>query len=329
MLYPSYLSLYQSGELERRARRLEKRLSSCELCPRHCGVNRNLEELGFCRTGSQAAVAAVNAHHGEEPVLSGSRGSGTVFFANCNLNCVYCQNHQISQPDSLSFAPQSPQELAHRMLELQHQGCHNINLVSPSHVVPQIVRALVCAVPLGLRLPLVYNTGGYDSPETLAELDGIIDIYLPDLRYGSGAAARKYSQAADYVGNNQQAIREMFRQVGILQLDEAGLARKGLIVRHLVLPHGLAGSKEALEWLAQEVSPVVFLSVMSQYYPAHRAGEFPELGRPVTEAEYNEVEALVEELGFENGWVQQLDSSDYYRPDFLQPGDPFGDAGGS
>lgn len=321
---PSYLSLYRSGELQKRAEILEARLAACDLCPQDCRVNRLAGERGFCRSGALPIVASVCSHHGEEPPLSGTKGSGTIFFGNCNMRCVYCQNYQISQdPRKMRAREMSVNALAQEMLRVQGLGCHNINLVSPSHFVPQIVRALCAAVPLELRLPLVYNTGGYDSLETIRLLDGIIDIYLPDIRYASNAAAKKYSRAPDYVEHARAAIREMHRQVGLLKLDENGIARRGVIVRHLILPGGLAGSAESLAWLAQNISPDVYLSVMAQYYPAHRAARFPEVARRITPAEYDEVMALMDRLGMENGWVQELDSPDSYRPDFGGGGHPF------
>ena len=217
----------------------------------------------------------------------------------------------------------SVEELAREMLRIQALGCHNINLVSPSHFVPQIVRALSAAVPLGLHLPLVYNTGGYDSLEVIKVLDGIVDIYLPDIRYASNDVAKKYSRAPDYVEHARAAIKEMHRQVGLLKVDENGIARRGMIVRHLILPGGLAGSAESLTWLAQNVSPDVYMSVMAQYYPAHRAARYPELARRITRAEYEQVTALMDRLGMENGWVQEIDSPDTYRPDFGGGGHPF------
>jgi putative pyruvate formate lyase activating enzyme len=322
---PGYLDLYRSGELERRAEALEERLAACDICPRECRVNRLEGERGFCHSGRLPIVASVGAHHGEEPVLSGRRGSGTIFFGNCNLRCVYCQNYQISQ----DYRAQRRNEfetrvLAERMLFLQDGlGCHNINLVSPSHLVPQIVRAVLEAVPLGLKLPLVYNTSSYDSVATLRELDGIISIYLADLRYASNKWGRRFSKAPDYVERARAAIREMYRQVGNLIVDEANIAQKGLIVRHLILPNGIAGSRQSLGWLVREVSPRVALSLMSQYFPAHRAPRIPLLSRPITSKEYDEVVRLVEELGIENGWLQGMDASKRYRPDFSNESAPF------
>ncbi len=322
---PGYIALYRSGELKRRADALEARLAACDICPRECHANRLKGKKGFCRSGYLPVVANVCSHLGEEPAITGTRGSGTVFFGNCNLKCVYCQNHQISQPDKKQiFDEMDYRALAERIIYLQDDlGCHNINFVSPSHFVPQLVRTVLEAVPLGLRLPLVYNTSGYDSLASLGELDGIIDIYLADLRYASDRWARKYSRARGYVGHARAVIQEMYRQVGGLVTDEAGLARKGLIVRHLVLPNGLAGSEDSLTWLVDEVSPSVTVSIMSQYYPAHRALKVPNLSRRITAAEYSEVIGLVERLGLENGWVQDIESPDNYRPDFARDGHPF------
>jgi putative pyruvate formate lyase activating enzyme len=322
---PGYVHLYRSGELKRRANALEARLDSCDICPRGCHANRLKGECGFCRTGYLPVVASVCSHLGEEPAISGTRGSGAVFFGNCNLRCVYCQNHQISQPhEKGSFAELDFRTLAERIVYLQDElGCHNINFVSPSHLVPQLVRVVLEAVPLGLRLPLVYNTSSYDSLASLRELDGVIDIYLADLRYASDKWAWRYSRAAGYTGHARTAIREMYRQVGELVLDEGGLARKGLIVRHLVLPNQLAGSEESLTWLAEEVSPAVTVSIMSQYYPSHRALRIPALSRTLTTAEYAGVLRLVERLGMENGWVQEMGSSTNYLPDFSRDEHPF------
>ena len=322
---PKYLSLYHSGELERRAERLRARLASCDICPRECGVNRLNGELGFCRSGHLPIVASFCDHHGEEPVLSGSRGSGTIFFGNCNLKCLYCQNHQISQ----DWERQKSNEvdchtLAKHMLYLQDElGCHNINLVSPSHFVPQIARAVLEAVPLGLKVPLVYNTNGYDSMKTLKELDGVIDIYLPDIKYASDDRANRLSQAPDYVRHSRNAIKEMYRQVGELVVDDSGVAKRGLIVRHLILPNGLAGSKESLTWLANEVSTGVTVSLMSQYHPAHRAYEFPLLSRCILLSEYEEAFRAMEEVGLEAGWTQGMGSHEIYLPDFERQGHPF------
>ncbi|MFA5367997.1 MAG: radical SAM protein [Dehalococcoidia bacterium] len=325
IIEPGYIALFRSGELERRAQALEARLVCCDICPRKCKVNRLEDERGFCRSGRLPIVASVCAHRGEEPVLSGTNGSGTIFFGNCNMRCAYCQNYQISQ----NWRSQKSNEiqcksLAENMIRLQDDlKCHNINFVSPSHFVPQIVRALVEAVPMGLHIPIVYNTGGYDSLDTLKELDGIVDIYLPDIRYADDSVAKRYSQAKDYVENNRAAIKEMYRQVGDLVVDENGLARRGLIVRHLILPNTLAGSEESLEWIAKELSPSVTVSVMSQYSPQHKAPHIPLLSRRISPTEYESVLKSLSNLGMENGWIQELESSDHYLPDFERKSHPF------
>ncbi len=315
---PGYIALYRSGELERRAGRLGARLAECDICPRECGANRVKGKVGSCNSGYLPIVSSVGAHHGEEPVLSGRRGSGTIFFGNCNMRCVYCQNHQISQdPENQQRYEVGTAVLAERMLYLQDElKCHNINLVTPSHFVPQIVKAILEAVPMGLRLPLVYNTSSYDSLKTLRELDGIISIYLADLRYASNEMGRKYSRVRHYADSSRAAIKEMYRQVGNLEVDDEGIARKGLIIRHLVLPDGIAGSEESLPWLVSEISPGVAVSIMSQYHPAHRAYKYRELNRRISPGEYVEVVGLVERLGIQNGWMQGMESPANYLPDF-------------
>ena len=325
---PGYLALYRSGELERRARALETRLASCDICPRECRVDRLQNELGYCHSGRLPIVSAVCAHHGEEPAISGTRGSGTVFFGNCNMRCAYCQNYQISQNWRMQESREMDcRTLAGRMVYLQDKlGCHNINFVSPSHFVPQILRAVMKAVPGGLRVPLVYNSSGYDSVVSLKELNGVISIYLPDLRYASDRWARKFSHARDYVTEARQAIKEMYRQVGDLVVDEAGVAQRGLIVRHLILPNGLAGSEESLTWLVREVSPTVTVSMMSQYMPMHRARRVPLLARKITVDEHEKVLRLLNDLGIENGWVQEMGSAEEYLPDFEREGHPFSPA---
>jgi putative pyruvate formate lyase activating enzyme len=315
---PGYISRYRSGELERRARALEARLASCDICPRECGARRLEGEAGSCHSAYRPIVSSVCAHHGEEPVLSGKRGSGAVFFGNCNMRCVYCQNHQISQDYKVQRRYEVDSNvLAEHLLSLQDElGCHNINFVSPSHFVPQLVQAVLEAVPMGLRLPLVYNTSSYDSIETLRELDGIISVYLADLRYASDEWGWKFSGVRDYVERSRAAIKEMYRQVGELEVDDDGIAWKGLMVRHLILPNGLAGSEDSLSWLVSQVSPGVSVSIMAQYYPAHRARRFPRLARKISAEEYAEVTALVDKLGIVNGWVQEMDSAESYLPDF-------------
>ncbi len=322
---PSYLSLYHSGELKRRAEALEARLASCDICPQKCAVNRLKGELGFCHSGALPIVDTVCQHLGEEPPISGTKGSGTVFFGNCNLRCVYCQNHQISQNRRKMQGKEIDYHaLAERLIYLQNQlGCHNINFVSPSHFVPQILKTLLIAIPMGLKIPLVYNTSGYDSLDTIKLLEGIFDIYLPDLRYASDKIAKRFSSAPKYVEHARATIKEMYHQVGNLVMDKNGVAMRGLIVRHLILPEKLAGSEESLTWLAKEVSPEVSVSLMAQYYPAHHAARFPALSQRITEAEYDEVVALLERLGMENGWIQEMSAPDNYQPDFERESHPF------
>ncbi len=320
---PSYLSLSPT-ELTRRAGRLTARLASCDICPRRCGINRLQGETGFCNSGALPIVSSYCAHHGEEPALSGTRGSGTIFFGNCNLRCVFCQNYQISQDAAGQKANEvSPERLADIMLALQAQGCHNINLVSPGHFVPQIVSALALAAPRGLTLPLVYNSNAYDSLETLRELEGIVDIFLPDLKYASNEHAVKYSHAPDYPSHARRAIREMFRQTGELITDDDEIAERGVIVRHLILPHDIAGTGESLRWLASEVSPDVTVSLMSQYHPTHHARDYPEICRHITAQEHAAAMQALEDAGLENGWVQEPEATENYLPDFARDGHPF------
>lgn len=292
---PAYLELLDSGELQARVRSLSRILENCKLCPRGCAVNRLGGETGHCGVGAMAWVSSYGPHLGEEDPLRGWRGSGTIFFSGCNLSCIFCQNADISQ--RLTGKEVAAAELAGIMLELQALGCHNINLVSPTHVVPQIVAAVHLAAGRGLRLPLVYNTGGYDALRTLKLLDGIIDIYMPDMKYGSAEIAVKLSGVKAYPGINQRAVREMHRQVGDLALDERGIARRGLLIRHLILPGGAAGSREVLGFIANRISPQTYLNLMDQYRPAYRAAEVPEIDRRLLASEYQEVEAAAYHLG--------------------------------
>ncbi|MEK6712950.1 MAG: radical SAM protein, partial [Nitrospirota bacterium] len=269
---PAYLDLLHSGELHKRSEALAEKLQDCTLCPRECRVDRTKDEHGFCRSGLLPIVASYCVHHGEEPVISGTWGSGTIFFGYCNLRCVFCQNHQISQPvRSIRNNEISFERLAEIMLELQAGGCHNINFVSPSHCSAQIVKAVEIAASKGLNIPLVYNSNGYDSVETLKHLEGIIDIYLPDIKYSDDNTAFKYSMAADYVLHSRAAILEMKRQVGELVVDHQGIAKKGLIIRHLVLPNDLSDSEASFRFISEEVGRQTFISTMSQYFPAHKA----------------------------------------------------------
>ncbi|MBI4013579.1 MAG: radical SAM protein [Candidatus Rokubacteria bacterium] len=273
------------GELDARAAGAYERLTDCDLCARSCRVNRRGSAKGaVCRTGERAIVHSFGPHHGEEDPLRGWNGSGTIFFGWCSLRCVFCQNWEISQKGLGREV--EPAEIAGMMLALQRRGCHNINLVTPSHVVAQILAAVSIAARRGLRLPLVYNTGGYDSPEALRLLDGVVDIYMPDMKYGDSEIARRYSHARNYWEVNAAAVREMHRQVGDLVLGDDGLARRGLLVRHLVLPGDLANTDRVLAFLAEEISPDTYVNVMGQYHPCYRAWEYPPLDRPTTREEY-------------------------------------------
>ncbi|WP_045223210.1 radical SAM protein [Desulfonatronum thioautotrophicum] len=283
---PGYTQLHAQGILRDRAAAALESLRSCTICPRQCRVNRLEGELGFCRIGRLAKVASFSPHFGEEGPLVGSGGSGTIFFAQCNLACVFCQNHDISHHGE--DAPEAePEQLAAIMLQLQNQGVHNINFVTPSHVVPQILEALPIAAELGLHLPLVYNSSGYDSLEALRLLDGVVDIYMPDAKFFYPDAAKKYCQAEDYPQRAREALREMHRQVGDLELDENGIAIRGLLVRHLVMPGNLAGTKDWLNFLARKISPDTYLNIMDQYRPCADAGNFPELDRSPTGKEFD------------------------------------------
>ena len=293
---PAYLKLLESGELSQRKDLAAQHLSNCDLCARYCHVNRYQTTKGaVCRTGEKAVVYSFGPHHGEEKPLRGDQGSGTIFFSWCNLRCVYCQNWEISQLGQGHEV--TPEELAQMMLQLQGRGCHNINFVSPSHVVAQIIEAVYLAARQGLHLPLVYNTGGYDSPEALKLLDGIIDIYMPDLKYGDEATALKYSKAPNYVRVNQKAVKEMHRQVGDLVIGADGLAVRGLLVRHLVLPHNLAGTEQVLSFLVGEISRHTYLNLMAQYHPCYRADQYPPLDRPLTSREYQQARQLADKYG--------------------------------
>jgi len=297
---PAYLKLYASGELAQRVENARQHLKSCDLCARYCKIDRT-KQVGVCRTKTKARVASFSPHFGEENPLRGWRGSGTIFFSWCNLRCQYCQNYDISQ--SPAGDELDARELATIMLWLQKAGCHNINLVSPSHVVVQILEALLVAIEHGLKLPLVYNTGGYDSPESLALLDGVIDIYMPDMKYSDPEIALQMSRVKDYPRINQDAVREMHRQVGDLILDEKAIAQRGLLIRHLVLPEDHAGSEQIFRFLSQEISRNTYLNVMAQYRPAFRARKFPPFDRPLKREEYQAAINLAHQFG-----LHRLDS---------------------
>ena len=305
----SYVALARSGELSERVAKLDALLANCTVCPRACRVNRH-EKLGTCATGTEAVVASWQAHFGEEPAISCRRGSGTVFLANCNLHCAFCQNHDISQRTrDFTGHSLSSEELATIFLDLQDQGCHNLNWVSPSHQAPQLARALAVAVGRGFSLPIVYNTNGYDSVEVLRLLDGVVDIWMPDLKYADPGAGCRLSGVEDYPRRAREALAEMYRQVGdVWEVGPEGELRRGLLVRMLVLPEGLAGIEENLAWIARSLSPEVAISLLAQYRPAHRVPGSPELAdldRRISTAEWRRaVAALVEHMEGEKHYVQ-------------------------
>ncbi len=295
MFIPSYIDAYRKRRLADRIKKAYKILEDCHLCPRECGVNRLNNEKGVCRTGRLAAVSSYNAHFGEEDPLVGTHGSGTIFFTNCNLLCVFCQNWEISH---LGMGEETGSEaLALMMLGLQRQGCHNINFVTPTHVVPQILDSLPYAIEGGLNVPLVYNTGGYDSVETLKLLEGIVDIYMPDFKFWDPETARKYVKAPDYPEKAREALKEMHRQVGDLVLDENGVATRGILLRHLVMPGGLAGTRDVMRFVAREISPNTYVNIMDQYRPCGSAHRYPPLDRGITGHEYEEALAAARQEG--------------------------------
>jgi len=300
MKYPRYLNL-SSSELDDKIQGAFSLLDGCRLCPRECGVNRLQGELGYCNSSEVPFVSSYNPHFGEEPPISGVTGSGTIFFTNCNMRCVYCQNYPISQLHNGKDV--GCDEVAQMMISLQARGCHNVNFVTPTHMVPQILKALTTAIGRGLTIPLVYNSGGYDSVQTLRLLDGIFDIYMPDSRYGKNEEASKYSDASDYVEVNRAALKEMHRQVGDLVLKD-GVGVTGLLIRHLVLPNRLSNSSNVFTFIAKELSRNTYVSLMDQYFPCYQAESYPELRRRISSKEYQDALDAMWELGLHRGWVQ-------------------------
>jgi putative pyruvate formate lyase activating enzyme len=288
--------------LLQRIREAYRRLAACDLCPHDCGVDRIRGERGICGAGLKPRIASANVHTGEEPPISGTKGSGTIFLSGCSLKCRFCQNFPISQLGNGEEITTGV--LAERMLRLQRQRVHNINFVTPTHFLPQILAALWLAIPQGFRLPLVWNSSGYEKVDALRLLDGVVDIYLPDMKYSDDATAKHLSSAPGYQGINRLAIAEMQHQVGHLQLDDAGLATNGLIIRHLVLPEGQAGTGEILEWVVRNLGSETNISLMRQYFPAHQALDLKGVDRKITAEEYEEAARYLEEFGLENGWVQ-------------------------
>ncbi|MBN1657557.1 MAG: radical SAM protein [Anaerolineae bacterium] len=303
MIEPGYVELYRTGELARRAEAAWAMLARCEMCPHLCRVDRLAGERGVCRMGDLPKVSSWNLHRWEEPPVSGTRGSGTIFFSGCTGRCCFCQNYPISQ---LGYGDVvSVERLGNMMIELQRKGAHNINLVTPTHYLPAILAALRHAVPRGLWLPLVYNTSGYERPEILRLLEGVVDVWLPDAKYADDDVARRLSGFKDYVGHNRAALIEIYRQVSDeLVLDHEGIAHRGMIVRHMVLPNKLAGTEEVLAWIARSLSPNIHVSLMDQYFPAHRAIGDPILGRKITPEEYQAALEAFDAAGLEHGWQQ-------------------------
>lgn len=300
MYEPAYIKLCESGELSERIIRLNKILESCELCPRKCKVNRQEDEKGYCKSGRDLFLSSYGPHFGEERELVGRNGSGTIFLTNCNLLCVYCQNYDTSH---LSYGEKTSNESAAEiMLRLQRRGCHNINLVTPTHYAPQLIQAVETAARKGLKLPLVWNCGGYENVEVIELLKDVVDIYMPDMKYGSSEPAGRYSETPDYFQHSKEAINEMHRQVGDLKVDEEGIAYRGLLIRHLVLPNDLAGSKQVLRFISEDLSKESYVNIMAQYRPCGRAFEYKELNRRPTSGEYRRVIDQAKKLGLHRGF---------------------------
>ena len=328
---PNYLTLLKENRFEERALALESLLTACTVCPKDCGNDRLADEIAACYSGRLPIVSSYTAHFGEEPVLSGTKGAGNIFFGNCNLRCVYCQNYQISQ----TWKEQKKNEVTHErlaemMLELQERGCHNIGFVSPTHFAPQMARAIFLAAQRGLNIPIVYNTNAYDSVDVLKLLDGIVDVYLPDLKYADSDAGFQYSKVRGYKEHARAAIKEMHRQMGDeLVFDEDGLLKRGLMIRLLVLPNGIADIESNLRWVRDELSPKTAISLMAQYYATNKAAtdeRYILLSRKISEGEWFEAVSLLDELGIEEGFMQEYEgASHYYRPDFADPERPFKD----
>ena len=327
----SYLRLLETGELLSRVEELEALLERCSACPRDCFNNRLKNEIAACYSGRLPIVSSYTPHFGEEPALVGTAGAGNIFFGNCNLRCVYCQNYQISQTHKEQIKNEvTHARLAEMMLELQAKGCHNINFVSPTHFAPQMARAVMIAAEQGLRLPIVYNTNAYDAVTALRLLEGIVDVYLPDLKYAEDEAGYLYSKVKGYKEYSRLAIAEMFRQTGAeLVFNDNGVLQRGLIIRLLVLPNDIAGIRESIEWIRDTLSPSVAISLMAQYYPTNQAATNPRhilLSRRINESEWLRAVTVLEEMEMDNGWMQEFDGAAYYyRPDFSNLEKPFKD----
>jgi len=297
---PQYIKLHEKGELTKRIHSLDEILAQCNLCPRHCGVNRIQGELGYCKAGSELMVSSVFPHFGEEAPLVGYHGSGTIFLTHCNLRCVFCQNDDIShrgrgEKTSLS-------QMTNYMMRLQELGCHNVNFVTPTHYVPQIVASLPKAIDLGLHLPLVYNCSGYESLEVIKLLDGIMDIYMPDAKYAGEEPAKRFSNAPDYPPVLKEVLKEMHRQVGDLHMNQNGIAERGLLIRHLVMPEDLAGTEDLMKFIAEEISRDSYVNIMQQYRPQYKSYDYPELRRRITYGEYLHAVKVAKNFGLHRGF---------------------------
>lgn len=321
---PSYLKLISSSEFESRISAVDAILKNCTSCPRNCYVDRTNGELGTCQSGDQPIVSSYTPHFGEEPVLSGTKGAGNIFFGNCNLRCDYCQNFVISQnPNVESKNQTSVERLAGIMIELQNKSCHNISLVSPTHFAVPILKAIYLAVKQGLNLPIIYNTNGYDSVEVLKLYKDVVDIYLPDFKYGTDENGRRYSKAPDYFEQTKAAITEMYNQVGSELIYKDGIVVRGLIIRHLVLPNDLSESEKVFKFISS-LDSKIHVSLMSQYFPVNRASKNILLNRCISQTEYYRSVELLNKYGLENGWMQEIESNDFYRPFFDEDRiDPF------
>jgi len=314
---PLYLDAYDAGRLDALADKALGMLENCNICPRKCGINRLKGNQGFCQTALKPKVYSYLAHHGEEPPVSGKRGSGTIFFSNCNISCCYCQNYKFSQLGEgreVTF-----EELAGFMLQLQEKGCHNINLVTPTHIMPQILKALIIAVKNGLKIPLVYNTSGYESAESISLLEGLIDVYLADMRYADNDMAIKYSQAPGYPEFNQKAIKEMHRQTSIAKFDKEDIITGGVIIRHLVLPQNISGTEKIMKFIANEISKETYISLMSQYHPYYKAIDSLKLNRRVSYEEYTDAKNIMEKYGLHNGWTQESGGLEHLAGIHIKP----------
>ena len=314
---PSYIKLFRNGELKARADDAYNNLTSCTSCPRDCKVDRIKGEYGICTSGHLPIVSSYTPHFGEEPVLSGTNGAGNIFFGNCNLKCIYCQNFEISQnPKIEKHKEVTHDRLAEIMIELQNKGCHNIGLVSPTHFSATILKSIYLAAQKGLQLPIIYNTNGYDSVEMLKLYDGVVDVYLPDFKYGNSEYAKTYSLVDNYFEKTKEAIKEMFRQVGDELIYDGDVVVRGLIIRHLILPNDLSDTENVFKFIAEELSPKIHISLMSQYYPTNKAYKDILIDRALRISEYEKALQLLDKYGLHNGWIQEMESAHTYRPNF-------------